>query len=314
MFYTELSASNYLFFGEAQFVAGLTSIDDNPVYNNASYDEAMKKPGIGFDFIKKFSNDSGDWGTLAIQPRLAWNEMGKTKFEPQLYNAYFKYKAGFADLWAGHNKPAIGINSYLDNHALMLHNLTMHGLGYDRDWGLGAYKDTDWGNANITLTTGSGMPLVVKGNYLAAGRISKGTLNQDNFNLGISLATGEVLGTKGVHYLNHETFGLNLAGIDGTYLYENYEARMDILTGKKGDAKLIAAMFRFGINLLEENRLKLEVQPVLTSISSNENMKLGIGATYLLTSDLTLRSLFEYDYDSSFKGYYLQAYYYTKLF
>ena len=84
-----------------------------------------------------FQEGPRDIGTLAVQARLAYDpeEGGKAQF--QLYNAYFRYKAGFADIWAGHSRPALGLSSVLDSHALLLPTLAMTGYGFDRDWGVG---------------------------------------------------------------------------------------------------------------------------------------------------------------------------------
>ncbi|MCK7470484.1 MAG: hypothetical protein MZU95_06595 [Desulfomicrobium escambiense] len=79
-----------------------------------------------------------DIGVLAVQARLAYDQEGEHKLEPQLYNAYFRLKTKFAGIWIGHSRPALGLSSVLDGHALLLPAPAMLGYGFDRDWGSGS--------------------------------------------------------------------------------------------------------------------------------------------------------------------------------
>ena len=146
----------------------------------------MQKPSLGFDYIKRFSGESGDVATFALQGRLAMMVDPKkmrteVKLEPQVYNAYLKVKTPGPYVWVGHNRPAFGLSSYFDSHALLLRTLAIQGFGYDRDWGVGLYKDFSWGDIAATATTGSGMPIYFRGNYMTAARASYGVLSRDNY-------------------------------------------------------------------------------------------------------------------------------------
>ncbi|MDO9264887.1 MAG: hypothetical protein Q7U02_13045, partial [Desulfosalsimonadaceae bacterium] len=98
-------AADYLLYLEAQGVAGYSSQTDDVGYYSHMPEETMQKPSLGFDFLKRFSGESGDFGAAALQFRLAYDDFD-TDLQPQVYNAYFKYKAGWSDLWVGHNRPA----------------------------------------------------------------------------------------------------------------------------------------------------------------------------------------------------------------
>ena len=102
-------ASDHLLYFEAQGIAGYSSELHKPIYYSMNPDAEMQKPSLGFDYIKRFSSESGDWGTLSVQGRLALtvNE-GKYELEPQIYNAYFKIKTPGPYVWAGHNRAAAG--------------------------------------------------------------------------------------------------------------------------------------------------------------------------------------------------------------
>ena len=126
-------------------------------------------------------------------------------------------------VWVGHNRPAFGLSSYFDSHGLLLRTLAIEGFGYDRDWGGGIYKDFSWGDVAATATTGSGMPIYFKDNYMAAARISYGVLSRDNMNLGFSVAGGKTLDTMGYELRDPEPRKMALGGIDLTLLRNNLE-------------------------------------------------------------------------------------------
>jgi hypothetical protein len=97
----------------------------------------------------------------------------------------------------GHDRIALELASFFDIHALLLPTLLMYGFGFDRDWGVGVAKDYEWGDAGVSYTLGSGMDIRIDDNYLISSRISKGVLNRDTFNFGISACIGKVYETMG---------------------------------------------------------------------------------------------------------------------
>jgi hypothetical protein len=277
----------------------------------------MQKPSVGFDYLQRFSNETGDWGSFALQMRLAYNEAYKTtgedEFKPQIYNAFFKYKAGFADLWIGHNRIAFGLGSYLDSHALLLQPLAMYGYGYDRDWGVGATRDFEWGNASFSYSTGTGMPLEFDGNYLFSARVSYGVLSRDNYNIGFSSSYGKPLETIGYEKIMADPTKTFLVGADFTYFWNNIENRFEVAAGEKMDEDTYAFLWRIGVNLLDEDRLKLEAQPVYRNLGGDWNYEISGGATYKLTSDITLRGMYTYDGEMNDNRVIFQFYWYYKL-
>ncbi len=314
MMVTDLSfAANYLLYLEAQGVLGYSKKEKETIFYSISQEEVMQKPGIGFDYLRKFSGESRDYGALAIQTRFVYNTEGDEKIETQFYNAYIKYKAGFADIWLGHNRPALGLSSYLDSHAQLLSTLAMQGFGFDRDWGLGVYREYNWGNFAFTATTGSGMPLYFKGNYLTASRISKGILNQDNYTLGFSLASGKTLETMGYHLMNSEPMQFIMGGGDASYLWKNLDNRLEFFVGKKMEENAFAIFGRSEINFLEEGRLKLGIQPTYWKIDNTWNYQISVGISFQISGDLTIRSLYQDEHNSAEQRIVSQVYYYKRL-
>jgi hypothetical protein len=306
-------ADSGLLYLEAQGVGGYSSLRDKGIYYSMSQNDVMQKPSIGADWIQKLSGDTGDWGTLALQGRLAYDDQGHPAIEPQLYNAYVRVKTPYAYSWVGHNRVPVGLESYFDTHSLLLQSLPMSGFGFDRDWGAGASRDFNWGDAAFSLTSGTGMPLQLKGSYLFSGRVAKGVLNRDNYTCGLYGTAGKIPDIIGYHTLDSEPKGYGFLGVDLTYVWDRLEWRADIRKGEKEGSSAYAALGRFGINFLDENRLKLEFQPIFTKQSGQDDRSLAGGFSYLLTPDLTCRSLYEYDKNDNDHRIVFQIYYYVKV-
>jgi len=310
-------AKSYLLFLEAQGVGGYSEENDEAIYYSMNPVDVMQKPSVGFDYLQRFSSETGDWGSFALQMRLAYNEAyratGEEEFQVQIYNAFFKYKAGFADVWVGHNRIAFGLASYLDSHALLLQPLAMYGYGYDRDWGVGMTRDFEWGNLSLSYSTGSGMPLEFDGNYLISGRASYGVLSRDNYNIGVSSTYGKPIDTIGYEKIMPDPMRTFLYGADFTYFWNNIENRFEAVAGEKMEEDTYAFLWRIGVNFLEEDRLKLEFQPVYRNIEGDWNYELNGGITYKLTSDIALRGVYTYDAAMNDNRVVFQFYWYYNL-
>jgi hypothetical protein len=312
LFYRPADCVESLLYFEAQAVAGYSSRSDEVLYYSHMPEVVMQKPSIGLDYLCRLSGKRGDFGAFALQYRLAWDESDRSA-EHQIYNAYFKYKFSRSDLWVGHNRPALGLSSYFDGHGLLLQTLPMNGFGFDRDWGIGSFKDFQWGNISFSITNGAGMPARFNGNYLAAARISKGFLNQDNYVFGASAGFGQTLMTMGYEVMEDDPEKLALAGVDAAYIWNRYEVRMDVLAGENHGENAGAVFVRGGINLLEEGRLKLEIQPVYLQTAGNANSVIEAGASFQATPDIAVRTLYQHDRDAEDHRVVVQVYLYKKV-
>jgi hypothetical protein len=313
-----VGASSQLLYFEAQGIVGYSSELLKPIYYSMNPDAEMQKPSVGFDYLKRFSGESGDWATFALQVRAALTVNGvdgpnTVTWEPQVYNAYFKVKTPGPYVWVGHNRPAFGLGSYFDSHGLLLRTLAVQGFGYDRDWGGGLYKDFSWGDVAATFTTGSGMPVYTKGNSMSAARISYGVLSQDNFNLGFSLGYGKTLSTMGYTLFESKRLEMRLAGADLTILRNRFEHRFDVLAGRWLDQDTYAAMYRFGFNVDPEGRLKIEAQPTYWKLGDEKSYQLALCLSSQVTSNLTARMMYQYDHKSTGSTVVLQLYYYVPM-
>jgi hypothetical protein len=319
-------ATDHLLYFEAQGVAGYSSEVRRPIYYSQNPDAEMQKPSVGFDYLQRFSGETGDLATFALQGRLALTEdnaadvaygdpenRNKYKLEPQVYNAYLKVKTPFSYIWVGHNRPAFGLSSYFDSHGLILRTLAIQGFGYDRDWGAGLYRDFSWGDFSASVTTGSGMPVHMKGNYMTAARISYGVQSQDNFNLGFSLGYGNTLDTMGYRLRDPEPLPMRLGAVDLTILRNNLEHRFDFYLGTWLDKDTYAASYRFGLNLDQEGRLKIEAQPTFWKAGEEKDYELALCISSQVTSNLTTRLGYAYSHNTDDSRVVLQLYYYRPL-
>jgi hypothetical protein len=308
-----LRAQSTLFYLEIQAVGGYSTASRSFQLFSLTPEESMQKPSVGFDFVKRITGRRRDIGVLAVQARLAYSPDSARKLEPQLYNAFFRFKAGFADIWIGHSRPALGISYTLDPHAILLPIPAMLGFGYDRDWGLGLQHDFSWGSAAASLTTGSGMPLYFRGNFLASARLSYGVLARDNHSFGISFAEGKVLETMGYTVLENEPQAWRSTSLDASFNWRNLESRTELLYGQSAGEATALLFWRLGWNLLEESRLKVEVQPALFRKAGNWEYQFGSGLTYLFDTDLAGRFMVLYDIRQNSARFVVQLYYYKGL-
>ena len=307
-----LKAQSSLFYLELQAVGAYSTASDRVELFSLMPDDVMQKPSLGFDFVQRLTGKTRDLGLLAVQARLAYDQSGH-KAEPQLYNAYVRLKPRFANVWIGHNKPAMGLASTLDNHAALLPDPTMMRYGFDRDWGIGLDRDFAWGGVAASLTAGTGMSLHFQGNYLAAARIFKGVLARDNYSVGLSLSHGNTFEATGYDLGAPEPSAWTAAGLDLSSVWRNWENRAEILVGRRDGAGTFLLFWRSGLAFLEEGRLKVEAQPVLTRRAGAWHYSLGSGLTYLLNADLTSRFMVFYDQELHDARFAVQLYYYKRL-
>ncbi len=311
---TPVFGDSQLLYFEAQGVAGYTSLRNTAIYYSMNADAEMQKPGIGFDYLRRFSGEGGDRGSAALQGRLALvvDDEGSKRLEPQAYNAWVKAKTAWTDIWIGHNRPALGLGSYFDSHALILRTLPIQGFGYDRDWGTGTYRDFSWGNLQFSATTGSGMPIRFKGNYMLAGRISYGVLAEDNYTVGLSAGYGRTLDTMGYTLREPDPERMRLVGTDFAFFRDNLEHRFDLLAGEWLGVGTVAAMYRLGILFDPEGRLKFEVQPTWW-YTGWKTWLLSACVSAIVVPDLTVRTMYEYNRDTTDQRVIAQLYYYRRL-
>lgn len=276
-------------FLEVQVVGGLAGKE--PVGYSLHEMDAMQKTSIGLDTLFRFSGERGDWGVLALQGRVAWNPHDMHRqLEPQLFTATFRVKriAG-GDLWLGHARPAYGISSVLDNHALLLPDPAMSGFGFDRDWGAGWIRQFADGEFAASVTTGSGMAFRFSGNGYAAARLSFGVLDRDNYTIGISAGGGRVLSVMGYHILADEPRTLVEGSLDLRVRLNGWEFAAQASAGTFAGS--FSALFWLRVSLLLDRAglWRLEAQPQYVRREGMSAQALYGGFSVAVTADFSLR-------------------------
>ncbi len=132
--------------------------------------------------------------------------------------------------------------------------------------GTGAAAVKESGELQFSLTTGSGMRLYFKGNYVARGEVrARGFSSQDNFNGGSFRLLRGGPGTRMGYELMDDgaPVNLRLAGVDLTYLLGRDTRAQAGRHDRDEDetSRHTPSSARLGVNLLEEGRLKVEFQP-----------------------------------------------------
>ncbi len=71
-------ADDHLLYFEAQEIFGYSSALDKTIPYSSSRNSVMQKPSLGFDYLQRFSGDSGDFAVFALQYRLALTQIART--------------------------------------------------------------------------------------------------------------------------------------------------------------------------------------------------------------------------------------------
>lgn len=300
-----------LFYMEAQGVGGYSTKAHKAVYYSNTEHDVMQKNSVGFDWLHKFSGSDGDWGSAALQTRIAYND--DHSFTPQVYNAYLKLKTMHGDVWGGHNRAAFGLASYWDTHSDLIGDLTMHGLSYDRDWGVGYYLDTEDGNVAASLTSGTGMNFRADGNWMAAMRGAYGVLSQDNYTIGASIMGGRVLETMGYKIMNKTPQDTWLIGVDAALNIDNFEHKIELDGGQFSHRNYYAALYRFGIKLDAEEEFRLDVQPTYIYRRQKEDWATAEEFSWQISADIKLALMHQYKHQDNDNMYIGQVYFYKPL-
>jgi hypothetical protein len=199
-------------------------------------------------------------------------------------------------MWLGHNKPAYGLNAILDTHSALIQTLTAEGIGFERDWGMGLYSTYGEGDISVTFTSGSGYMIYLSGNYLINTRLSYGILERDNYTVGMSFGNGQIYDMVDYHRMSDILYPSTSGGVDFSWNLKRFEVKFEASIGTMGSNDVNGTLLRIGYNLIPKNKLKIEVQPVLSrTIDEGPAYKMYSGISYALTDYLAIRAMYEYN-------------------
>jgi hypothetical protein len=286
----------------------------------------MLKNSIGFEYLKKFSNDYGDFLTGDLQMRFSYDSLEGIRDSGaiEIHNAWLEYKLGLGSkLRLGHFDPAFGLEPLLDTHATLLKTLADKNIGFTRDWGV-SYSGL-LGNYDYLLAAqmGSGMSIRSReGSHLLTGRIGN-SLNQD-FQYGLSLLYGEVLET-----MEMQTYPLpeltsdhpvtkRRVGLDAQYFIGPYQFKGEVAYGKNDQKEVAGILTEVDYTVPFLQALQIEGQSEFWSKDITDqgaqDITLSLGASYKINSSLTARLGYFHDVEKTEgdrdRQIILQLYYY----
>ncbi|MBB1273078.1 hypothetical protein [Psychromonas sp. SR45-3] len=191
---------------------------------------------LGIDIHKVFSSDTGDIGTLILQPYVVklnnvnnppfiFDDGNATKLTWRIAN--FNYTAlnqGKFNIRLGHFEVPFGLEYQIDTNGT-LRQLTAIERGIKADWGVSINGIMPRFEYEVALTQGSGAEINNNDDsHLFSGRI--GTLSTKNIVTGLSWLSGDILAANGV--IEQKKVALDLS-----YYYYQWRFMAESSVGKK---------------------------------------------------------------------------------
>ncbi|MBN2377493.1 MAG: hypothetical protein JXD22_13915 [Sedimentisphaerales bacterium] len=288
-----------------------------------------KNPGlknsIGFEYYEKFSDEYGDFLTLDLQMRAAYDssEDSSDAFGVEIHNAWLEYKLGLGQsLKIGHFDPAFGLEPVLDTHGTLLQTLAAKNIGFKKDWGIG-YKgllgDFDY---QLAAGLGSGMGIRRKDDsYLLTGRIS--TPQTKDTQVGLSFLYGQTLQSSqswtipAPELVSDKSIRKKRIGLDVQCPLGIFDFKAEAAVGDNEGETVAGGLAELGYTVPEQQNLKIKMQTMYWSNDWEEkdarDLTLSPVIEYKVSSTTTVRLGYFHDIYSSSdenKMVVLQLYYY----
>lgn len=255
------------------------------------------KNSIGFEYYRKFSDEYGDFLTLDLQVRMAYDskEDSQDAFGVEIHNAWLEYKLGLGkSVRLGHFDPAFGLEPVLDTHGTLLQTLASKNIGFKKDWGV-AYKgllgDYDY---ELAAQLGSGMGIRRKdGSFLLTGRISTPQTRDTQF--GLSFLYGQTLQSSqswtipAPELISGKSIRKKRIGIDFQCPLGLFDFKAEVAAGDNDGRTVAGGLAELGYTVPEQQNLRLKMQTLYWSNDWEEKN----------ARDLTLSPVIEYKINSA---------------
>jgi hypothetical protein len=283
------------------------------------------KNSIGFEYYKKFSDEYGDFLTVDIQVRQAYDstEDSQDAFGIEIHNAWLEYKLGLGkSIRLGHFDPAFGLEPVLDTHATLLQTLATRNIGFKKDWGL-AYKgllgDYDF---QFAAGLGSGMGVQRKdGSHLLTARIS--TPQTKDTQIGLSFLYGQTLQSSqswtipSPNLISDKSIRKRRIGIDFLCPLGLLDFKAEAAVGDNDGKTVAGGMAELAYVIPQQQKFKIKLQTIYWSNDWDKknarDLTLSPVIEYKISSTATVRCGYFHDIYSSSnedKMIVLQLYYY----
>lgn len=294
--------SEGFFYKEVNLIGGYSSrdgwIDKNGMMNSS----------VGFELYRKFSGDYGDFLTVDLQMRAAYDSTKNSHqaWGAEIHNAWLEYKfSQYAKIRGGHFAPSFGLEPVVDTHSTLLQTLADQDIGFDKDWGVqmrGSFPKFDY---QASMQIGSGMSIRRQDDsYLATLRI--GTPQGRNLQGGFSLLSGRTLESEGMRtfpknkLLSSDAVDKHRVGLDGQYLYGPVLFKGEFAYGRDDKNEVLGYLTEIVYTLPSHQNIDFELQykSWINDIhaSSSDEPTLTFGATYRLSQSTKLSAAYLHDF------------------
>jgi hypothetical protein len=257
------------------------------------------KNSVGFEYYKKFSNEYGDFLTMDLQARMAYDSSGDSQeaFGVEIHNAWLEYKLGLGkSIKVGHFDPAFGLEPVLDTHGTLLGTLASKNIGFKKDWGIG-YKGL-FGDYDYQLAAGTGSGMGIRrqdGSYLLTGRISKQQTRDTQ--VGLSFLHGRTLASRqswtipAADLVSNKSIKKRRIGIDLQCPLGLFDFKAEAAMGDDDGRTAKGGLVEFGYTVPEQQDLKLKLQTMYWSNDRKDARDLTLAPVieYKLSSTTTVR-------------------------
>jgi hypothetical protein len=252
---------NEQFFRELNLLAGY-SRNEKWI---GSFDEL--KNSVGFEYYRRFSNEQGDYLTVDLQVRSAYDSRlgSDNAFGIEIHNAWLEYKLDIGRyLKIGHFDPAFGLEPLLDTHGTLLQTLAMRNIGFKKDWGIGYRSLLGDYDLELAAQLGSGMPIRrTDDSFLLTARI--GSSKNEDFKYGFSALYGRVLSAENdwtipVKKTLEDGILKKRLGFDMQFPVGLFSFKTEFAAGTDEDRTVAGAMSQIEYVPPENQRLSLKLQ------------------------------------------------------
>lgn len=269
----------------------------------------MLKNSVGAEYLRKFSNEYGDYMTINLQTRLTYDPL-ENDWGLEVHNAWLEYNIKLGNkLRVGHFDPFYGLEPLLDTHGTLLQTLAHKNIGFKSDWGIGFRSFLKRLDYETAIQLGSGMKIKNDGDFLFTQRI--GISQRNNPTYGISLLYGKVNKDEGMHNnasdMDEKTYKKRI-GLDSQYQIRSALLKTELNYGKNSRDNVYGLFFEIEYPILQS--LKTQVQWQLFRQNKREDV-LSLGLAYKIIPKLTLATAYFHDFDNE-KQIIMQIYYYGR--
>ncbi|MBN1492975.1 MAG: hypothetical protein JW938_02370 [Candidatus Omnitrophica bacterium] len=267
----------------------------------------MLKNSVGFEYFDKFSNDYGDFLTVDLQMRVAYDSQQNSEdaWAVEFHNAWVEHKFGLGKtLRLGHFDPVFGLEPVLDTHGALLQTLAHENIGFKKDWGVGYRSYIGELDYEIAAQLGSGMSIRHKDDsFLLTARVGS-TLGTD-FQYGISALWGQTLKSMQARTLpvpdliSDDATRKERLGLDARYEIGSFGFKGEIAGGREESQPAGGGLFEIDYIVPKLQALQFKVQQTYWSNdlenSDAKTITLSHVISYKVTSYLTVRAGYFHD-------------------